>query len=244
MTNEQKQLEKQLLKEVGKQIEKEEREKKIISELTLRQKLARIRAEFSEASIKKSGVNNYSGFSYFELSDIVPVALKLFLKYEVTLDFNMGKEIVEGALYDNTKDVEPIKYAFPKRTVEGLAKMNSIQIVGSEITYYRRYLYAILLDIAENDSIDDKKQESTKPKVSRDEAKKELTNPNAPADALQIEALKNALKKLREKDSSYETEIQDIAAKTKAFTKLTKQECEELILNIGGLLNDNSNVEG
>lgn len=216
--------------------------KEDVSQLNLRQKLARIRAEFSEANIQKSGVNNYSGFNYFELSDIVPIALKLFLKYEVTLDFNMGKETIEGALYDNTKEVPPIVYIFPKPQVEGLAKMNAIQVVGSEITYYRRYLYTILLDIAENDSIDDKEQVGQVHKVTRVEAKKELTNPKAHADKLQIEALKNVMKKLMEKDPSHEGEIQDIMLKTKALTDITKEECEKLILDIGGILNDSNSV--
>ena len=214
-----------------------------VSKLTLRQKLARIRAEFAKNSIKKSGVNNFGGFRYFELCDIVPIAVELFLKYDVTLDFEMTENHIMGTLYDNCESEYSITFAFPRKPVESLPKMNPMQVVGSEITYYRRYLYCIVLDIAENDSIDCNAPENA-PKPSRNMAKAELTNTDAPATPLQVEGLKKALKALREKDTKYEDRIKTIAIKTKGFTQITKQECENLIIEIGGILNDNANVEG
>lgn len=216
--------------------------KKNAEVLTLRQKLARIRAEFSETSIKKSGINKYGGFKYFELCDIVPVALQLFLKYDVTLDFGMGEDCIIGTLYDNCNKMEqPIVFSFPKKSIDDprSMKMNVVQAIGSEITYYRRYLYCIVLDIAENDSID---CENVPKPTSRYEARAELTNTNVPATELQIEGLKKALKSLREKDPNYEDEIKTIALKTKGFTNISKQECEDLIIKIGGILNDNATM--
>ena len=145
-----------------------------ISDLTLRQKLARIRVEFSKSNIKKSGENKYAGFKYFELCDIVPRALELFEKYDVTLDFNMSDESVTGTLYDNLKDVSPIVFSFPKKGIDDpkAMRMNAVQAMGSEITYYRRYLYNVVLDIVENDSIDcqDNTQKNSK--------KAQKTSPN------------------------------------------------------------------
>ena len=216
--------------------------KEDVSNLTLRQKLARIRAEFAKNSIKKSGVNDFADFRYFELCDIVPVAVDLFLKYEVTLDFQLTDDYIVGTLHNNC-DEEEIAFSFPRRHVDSLPKMNPMQVVGSEITYYRRYLYCIVLDIAENDSVDCNAPENA-PKPSRNMAKAELTNTDAPATPLQVEGLKKALKALREKDSKYEDKLKIIAQKTQKFTKISKQECEDLIIEIGGLLNDNANMEG
>lgn len=218
-------------------------EEEDIYELTLRQKLARIRLEFSEMHISKSGVNRYAGFRFFELGDIVPPALKLFRKYEVLLEFEMTKDTVTGCLYDNCKKGEhPLIFSFPKKDLDiSKTKMNDVQGVGSEITYYRRYIYAIVLDVADNDDIDSGDTQEH-PKPSRFEAKAQLTNTDVPASELQIDGLKKALKALREKDPSYEEYIKVIAVKTQKFTKITKQECEDYIIKIGEILNDNNNV--
>lgn len=209
-----------------------------ISDLTLRQKLARIRVEFSKSNIKKSGENKYAGFKYFELCDIVPRALELFEKYDVTLDFNMSDESVTGTLYDNLKDVSPIVFSFPKKGIDDpkAMRMNAVQAMGSEITYYRRYLYNVVLDIVENDSIDcqDNTQKNSKKaqKTSPNTVKTELINNNTLASKERVNVLIKAIKELLDKKPEYTEKMKAIAEKTNRYTSMTEDECEELLLQV------------
>ena len=204
------------------------------STLNLRQKLARIRVEFSKSNIKKSGENKYVGFKYFELCDIVPTALELFAKYDVTLDFNMTDTHVEGHLYDNSNtETEPITFTFPKREFSPMKGMNAIQALGSEITYYRRYLYNIALDIVENDIIDslDNSGKNTT-KTGQNTAKTTVNTNNNYANKQQIDELKMAIKALIDAKPEHEEEMKKIAAQTNRFTNITKNQCADLMIHI------------
>ena len=215
-----------------------------ITTLNLRQKLARIRAEFSKSNIKKSGANKYVGFKYFELCDIVPTALELFAKYDVTLDFNMTETHVEGTMYDNSNlDTPPITFAFPKKEFAPLKGMNAIQALGSEITYYRRYLYNIALDIVENDIIDSlDNTDKNKAKTNSNNTKvasntKVANNPNAPSKD-QISELKQSIKVLLDAKPEYEEEMKKIAEQTNRFTNMTSNQCLDLILRVQELIHE------
>ena len=112
----------------------------------------------------------------------------------------------------------------------------------------RRYLYIIALDICENDEIDANIGSPTihtePPKQNkvpitpedRKNVKIALTDTEANATDLQIEALKTVLKKLRESDPSQEDFIQQLALNTKGFTVLSKTECEDYINCITDML--------
>ena len=203
-----------------------------IDALNLRQKLARIRAEFSKSNIKKSGENKYVGFKYFELCDIVPTALELFAKYDVTLDFNMTETHVEGTLYDNSNlDTPPITFAFPKKEFAPMKGMNAIQALGSEITYYRRYLYNIALDIVENDIID-----------SLDNTNKAKTNQNNAKMANKkqdpISELKQSIKALLAAKPEYEEEMKEISERTNRFTNMTNNQRADLMIRVQELIHE------
>ena len=123
-----------------------------------------------------------------------------------------------------------------------------MQALGSSITYMRRYLYMIALDICESDSIDanlgkgesdsapaaEKKAPATP--EQRQEVKENLTAPADNASALQIKGLKAVLKKLKDADPSKEELIVNIAVQTKGFTEISKSDCETLIQKITAML--------
>lgn len=207
-----------------------------ITTLNLRQKLARIRVEFSKSNIKKSGENKYVGFKYFELCDIVPTALELFAKYDVTLDFNMTDTHVEGTLYDNSNsDTAPITFVFPKKEFVPLKGMNVIQALGSEITYYRRYLYNIALDIVENDIIDS--LDNTNKAKTNSNNTKVASNPNAPSKE-QVSELKQSIKALLDAKPEYEEEMKEISERTNRFTNMTSNQCLDLIIRVQELIHE------
>jgi len=218
------------------------------------QKLLAARIDFLREGVTKSGVNMHAEFKYFELEDIVPVATKIFSTYNCLFvtSFPEGKAVGRLINLDNTE--EEVVVEFNARSISEPAKfrMNEVQGLGAEITYMRRYLYFLILDVVEADAFDANsgndapapKSESKKPVSTekREEIKKDLTSPEANADELQIKALKAVLKKLKEIDSTQEEFIQQVAIKTDGFTNISKTACEQLINKIGEMI-ENYNIE-
>lgn len=220
------------------------------------QKLAEARARFLSAPVKKSGVNRFAEFKYFELEDIVPVATSIFNDLGLLFSTTVLCGIATGILFnvDDPTDCITVKLPLVDLTVtdkDGNIKppagMNSIQALGASITYVRRYLYMLILDIVEADALDatsgkadpetgktEAPKKSNKP-VSlekRQEVKEELINQDGEATATQIKAIKNGLKKLRDKEGGdYESYIGASVKRLKAG--ITKTEAEDLLIEIG-----------
>lgn len=230
-----------------------------ISDMTIYEKLAEARVRFLEAGTKKSGVNPHAEFMYFELEDIVPTATRIFddLRLLFLDTFENGNAI--GTLYD-LDNGGTLSIGFPMRSIAEPAKfrMNEVQGLGAEITYMRRYLYMILLDIVEADKIDagegpvDRKpaaketaKKSKKPatKEERAEIKEAVVAADAPAEELQIEGLRLALAKLLNTDPEQEDFIQEVMIKTEGLTKVTKEQCEKLIEGVNSMLENYEEAE-
>ena len=215
---------------------------KKIEEMNIYEKLSAVRGEFYKAGAKKSGINTHAEFTYFELADIVPIASELFAKYHLLLLNTFEGSRADALLLNTDKDDESIVFTIPIQYIAEPAKfrMNEIQAVGSMVTYYRRYLYMVILDLVEPDTIDadrtpqtpEPKKTTTKKSATKEERKviaEELTDADGKADELQIAALKAVLKKLRDLDPTQEEFIQGIVLKTNGFADLSKSNCEGLI---------------
>jgi hypothetical protein len=217
------------------------------------QKLLSSRIDFLKQGVSKSGVNMHAEFKYFELEDIVPAATSIFAKYNCMFltSFPDGKAV--GRFINLDSPDEEVVVEFTARSIAEPAKfrMNEVQGLGAEITYMRRYLYFLILDVVEADAFDaGDTVETPAPEVKkpvtpekREEIKQELTSPDANADELQINALKTAMKHLMYVDPSQEEFVQEIALKTEGFTKISKTVCEELVLKIGEMI-ESYNTEG
>ena len=227
------------------------------TEMNVWSKLLAVRNEFYTAGAKKTGKNLHAEFMYFELKDIVPVAAPIFAKYGLLLlpTFVDGNAVAD--VVNIEKPDEHIYFTIPLQFIAEPAKfrMNEVQGVGAAVTYYRRYLYMIVLDLVEDDGFDkdsgkDEEDETPAPAPTkkpatteeRKEIKKSLTNADGEADDLQKSALKAALKKLKEIDPSEEEFIQKIAIKTEKFTKIKKSACEQLILTVNEMI-ENYGIE-
>ena len=229
-----------------------------ISAMNIYQKLAEVRTRFREGGVKKSGINTHAEFTYFELEDVVPLASKLFEEFELLflISFEDGNAV--GTLYD-TASMTSIRIMAPVLFISEPAKyrMNETQSAGAVQTYYRRYLYFLLLDIIEADKIDagtadeaadkpkpspkkaaDKPQKTKKPatKEERAEIKEAVTAADEAASELQIEALRLALNKLLVTDPEQEEFIQAVMEKTEGLTKVTKEQAETLTSGISEML--------
>jgi len=123
-------------------------------EKTIYELLQEVRYELTKCELKKSGRNTYQNFDYFELKDFVPTATKLFNERGMCPIFNIAYEPnngIEMAVLTIIRGSESIRFTTPTADPSGT---NAIQNLGAKITYLRRYLYLIALDLTENDIVD------------------------------------------------------------------------------------------
>lgn len=218
------------------------------------QKLIKAREQFLNADVQKTGKNMHLSFKYFELDDIVPPAIRIFSAIGLVpvVNFTADTGTMTIINTDNPEDtvsfVAPFNQIAPIMSNTGKQATNEMQALGSSITYMRRYLYMMALDICESDSFDanvgkpvSAPTADTAPKApatpqQRQEVKAELTAPADNATALQIKGLKSVLKKLKDADPTKEEMIAQIAVQTKGFTEISKSDCETLITKITTML--------
>lgn len=239
---------------------------KSYKEMNVLQKLAEARLQFLNSRVDKTGKNMHLEFKYFELEDIVPVAIRIFADVGLTSFTSFDNERAAMTIL-NTDDPKDggITFAVPYRenkpivSNQGKEVTNPMQALGASITYLRRYLWMMALDITEPDEVDanlgaDKsapavgipisnpeitkkgKAKSPATAAERKAAKKDMTATDGPADELQITALKNACKQLMANDEAQEEFVQEVAMKTQGFTKITRSACEKLINHIGEMI--------
>lgn len=124
------------------------------------QELQAVRFELSQSDLHKSGRNKHLNFQYFELKDFLPTATKLLNEHGLTPVFRIEIDPagIEYAFLTIIKGNEQIIFKAP--TAEPQASNNPIQMLGSKITYMRRYMFMIALDVIEDDSVDNDKEES------------------------------------------------------------------------------------
>lgn len=223
------------------------------------QKLQMARVEFLSAGVKKSGKNIHMEYQYFELADIVPTAESIFGKLGLLMVPTFGKEYAIAKVYNcDDRSEDPIIFEAPFTQIapiisnSGKVVTNEMQALGSSITYMRRYLWQLVLDVIEADAIDatagagadNDAPPASAPKknkpvsaAERKETKKNLTAAaNAGASDDEIASLKGLLKQLMELDAEQESFVQDIAVKTEGFTVLTSDVCSQLIAGVTEML--------
>lgn len=229
-----------------------------ITAMNIYQKLLKARAMFLEADVKKTGKNMHLSFKYFELEDIVPTATRIFGEVGIVPLVNFTADTATMTIVNTDNPEETVTFVSPFNQIApivsntGKQATNEMMALGSSITYMRRYLYMIALDICESDGIDANAgvpapAAAPAPKAppatpeQRQEVKQELTAPADNATALQIKGLKAVLKKLKDADPSKEEMIAQIAVQTNGFTVISKADCEALIQRITAMLEGGTN---
>ena len=228
--------------------------KKTETKLNVWQKLNKARKMFLDENIQKSGFNaTGDGFFYFELKDIVPAATKIFNEIGIAQQMYFTERDAYAQVH-NCDDLEetPILFSIPFEKQEpiisraGNVVTPKIQCMGSSVTYYRRYLWQLILDIIQQDEVDstdtsvklEKAQEAPKytSPEQRAEITQELTNVEGFADALQVEGLKNVLNQLVVLKPEMQSTVDALTAQTKNFTNIKRADCEKLIQKFSALL--------
>ena len=227
-------------------------------QMNVLQKLAEARLRFLNEHIKKSGKNIKLEFTYFELKDIVPSATRIFadLGISTVVKFADGYAAMLVMNADDPAE-EAIEFCIPYKEAPqivsnaGKEVTNPLQALGATITYLRRYLYMLVLDIVEDDatdaSLDDTPAPAPAPKkpatpAERKKAKETLTKAapapaeTALASAEDMALLKVLCKQVMEADHNNRALITEIAMKSNAYTVLPADGCKTLIAHLQGIL--------
>lgn len=222
--------------------------------LNVYQKLILAREKFLMSEINQTGKNMQLSFKYFELKDIVPTITHIFNELGLIAIDTFTDTVATLTVVNTDSPEDTIQFTMPFNQIApivsnaGKQVTNDMQALGSSVTYMRRYLYQIAMDICVNDEIEPTIDKDTNNPTAaapthapatpqqRQAVKEDLTAKDGNATALQIKGLKNVLKKLKEADPSKEEMIANIAVQTQGFTVISKSDCEAMIERITTML--------
>lgn len=129
--------------------------------MTLLEKLAAVRLELQQKSPAKSGKNTFSNYDYYELADFMPAVTELMHKHKLVGLFNMDAENAMLRIVDCEKPDDAEVFTLPVREAT-LKGAHPIQNLGAMVTYMRRYLWMVAMELVESDGLDAAKP-TTKP---------------------------------------------------------------------------------
>lgn len=213
-------------------------------------RLLTARAMFLQAGVSKSGKHMELRYKYFELDDIVPIAMECFVSTGLIPVVTFTEEVATMDVINVDAPEERVTFTCPVRYPSENRAVNPVQALGSAQTYLRRYLYMLALDICEPDTIEPTTVKVTDTQVpkepgkpappptaeKREEIAKELAQPEGGATDLQVKQLRDGLKKLRIKDPASEEWIMNVLTATNNLSGLTKEDAEKLMQSIADKL--------
>ena len=116
------------------------------------QKLNDARIQFHKLELKKTGLNKFAGYSYFELGDFLIPALSVFHDNGLCAFISFGKDVATMTIA-SVSDGGSIVLTSPMAEAN-LKGCHPIQNLGAVETYTRRYLWVAALEIVEHDALD------------------------------------------------------------------------------------------
>lgn len=121
--------------------------------MNIYEKLQEMRVELQNMELKKSGQNKFAGYTYYQLSDVLPYINQLMQKHKVASVVTFDSDNAILTLINTEKPEEIIKFTSPMATAS-LKGAHEIQNLGAVETYQRRYLYMTAFEIVEADVLD------------------------------------------------------------------------------------------
>lgn len=120
--------------------------------MNIYKKLQDARCMLQEVKMKKSGNNKFAGYTYFELSDFLGPAQKIFNEVGLTGVVSFDREQATLTIFEHDGNGN-IVFTCPRAEVS-LKGCHPIQNEGAIQTYQRRYLWMSALEIDEHDAAD------------------------------------------------------------------------------------------
>lgn len=121
--------------------------------MNIYEKIQKAKMMLTEANLKKSGINKFSNFQYYELADFMPSVIMTFNELKLFSKVTFTDEMATLKIINAENPTEIEEYTSPMKTLE-LKGANAMQSLGGVETYQRRYLYMSALDITESDMFD------------------------------------------------------------------------------------------
>ena len=149
------------------------------------EKLQSVRVKLQEREIKKNRKNNYSGFTYFELADILPAINELMNEHKLCSHISYTTDVATLTIVNSEKVDEQIVFTSPMATAQ-LKGCHAIQNLGAVQSYLRRYLYLTAFEIVEADVLD-----ATSGKEEENPRNNKTTEENPRNNKMTIEEAKN-----------------------------------------------------
>jgi len=134
--------------------------------MSVHKKLMEARIELQGTQLKKSGLNKFAGYSYFELGDFLPTIQAIFNRLGLCGVVSYSIEYATLTITD-TEDGTVIVITSPMAEAN-LKGTHPIQNLGAVETYSRRYLWMTAMEIVEHDVLDASTgyEETAKPKAA------------------------------------------------------------------------------
>ena len=121
--------------------------------MTIFEKLNEARLRFQNAGVQKSGCNKFAGYTYYELSDILPFINQIANELKFTCVVNFTPDLATLDFVDLEGDGK-ITFTSPMSEAQ-LKGCHPVQNLGAVETYIKRYLYQNCFEIVENDALDE-----------------------------------------------------------------------------------------
>jgi hypothetical protein len=110
------------------------------------------RVKLQSVEMKKSGLNKFAGYSYFELGDFIPHVQTIFNDLGLCGVVTFSTEYAQLCITD-VEDGTVIVITSPMAAAE-LKGAHPIQNLGASLSYQRRYLWMAAMELTEHDPVD------------------------------------------------------------------------------------------
>jgi hypothetical protein len=140
--------------------------------MSVLKKLMEARISLNQNDLKKSGLNKFAGYSYFELGDFLPATMTIFHKLQLASVVSFTEDLASLTITD-TEDNSAVTITSPMAEAN-LKGTHPIQNLGAVQSYQRRYLWLAAMEIVEHDAID-----SAEPVKDREPVKAQEPKPAA-----------------------------------------------------------------
>jgi len=119
---------------------------------SVHKKLMNVRIQLQNTKLKKSGINKFAGYQYFELADFIPTVNELLNNNGLCGVVSFSQDLATLTITDQD-DNSQIVITTPMSDAP-LKGCLPVQNLGAVQTYLRRYLWVAALEIVEHDALD------------------------------------------------------------------------------------------
>lgn len=121
--------------------------------MSVTKKLMQARIRLQGIELKKTGLNKFSNYKYFELEDFLPTVQNIFNDIGLcgVVSFTADQAVL--TIIDVEPDGGVLEVTSPMASAN-LKAATDIQNLGAVHTYMRRYLWVTAMEIVEHDSLD------------------------------------------------------------------------------------------